>query len=198
MAFVPALDTVLARFNFSGAGVPMSINLHFRSIVSPITISMLQSLGADLATWWNTSLGQVMSDFLTLDNITITDQTVPNSIQHVEVVGTTGALVGSTLPTNVAFVIKSNTNFIGRSFRGRSYIPLLRESDVTANLMAQITADAIVASFQDLLNPAVIAGFDPVVVSKFSNNVQRVNAVVTPIVSYSYTDLTVDTRRKRL
>jgi len=104
------------------------------------------------------------------------------------------------LPNNVSFVIKHSTGFTGRSARGRSYMVGIPNNVVAANEddMGVTQAQAYVDAF-DLLDATLdAAGWNGVVVSRYTAGVLRTTPITTTITGHEFTDLKLDTRRKRL
>lgn len=110
-----------------------------------------------------------------------------------------GQIDAPSMPASTAICITSRTDKIGRSYRGRTYITGLSESDVSGNYVAQAKADALVGVFNDALDAFLTDGdFRPVVASFYNNKAPRANGVGTPINGYDVVDLRVDTQRRRL
>jgi len=110
-----------------------------------------------------------------------------------------GGIDSPSLPANISICITSRTDKIGRSYRGRTFITGMSESDVSGNYVSQVKADALVGVFNDALDAFLADGdFRPVVASFYSNKQPRTAGVATPINGYDVVDLRVDSQRRRL
>jgi len=103
------------------------------------------------------------------------------------------------LPSNVTFCISYRTGRAGRSRRGRHYWIGLAESQVTGNFMDTNQANGIQGALVELnMVRLLAAGQLMVVLSRQENNVPRTTAQAAGINGIFYTDLKVDTQRRRL
>jgi hypothetical protein len=78
------------------------------------------------------------------------------------------------------------------------YHPWLGEGDVTGNSLSSTRADAIISAWETLDATLAASGWQIVVASKYTNGAPRVSAVKTRVTAYMYTDLNVDTQRRRV
>lgn len=111
-----------------------------------------------------------------------------------------GASGGENMPVNVSFVIKFATGLTGRSGRGRVYHWGMAATWLATNenTMDVSVADALVAAWDALDGYISPVGWEHVLVSRYASGAPRVTPLVMAITDYLYTDLQVDTRRKRL
>jgi hypothetical protein len=108
-----------------------------------------------------------------------------------------GGRGGDWLPPQVAFCVTHLTGFTGRANRGRTYFGVLAESDVTGGFITQARANGLrdgLASVRNIMNTI---GWTHVVVSRVRNRVRLPEAVTVEVIGYKYTDLIVDTQRRR-
>lgn len=202
MTFVPATNVaeVFVEHTFNGkAGVGWV--WHFDLSTPPWTEEKLLDLGGAIKAWWDTDMQPNMTAQVSLTRIRLRDITTANSpiADYSTGLPLVGSLTGQAMPGNVAFSIKKNTGLAGRSYRGRSYIFGFNEADVDQNSLGAGRANAYVAALNNaLLLVGSLSDYGMVVVSKYSGNTPRVLGLVTPMTSWSYADLTVDTRRDRL
>lgn len=198
MAFIPAADTMRVVFQYVINSTPYSNVIHMKHAVGPNTVPSMNAAGAALETWWTTFMQPSMSNESTLSTITMTDISQPNSFQVIRSVSLPGALVGATLPMNVAFVIKLSGAFIGRTNRGRQYIAPLREVDVVGNDLDTLRAGEFVFAYERFFVANAVPDYDLAIVSYQQNNVPRIAAQVRLVTDVSAVTLQVGTRRKRL
>jgi len=108
----------------------------------------------------------------------------------------------SALPNNVTFAIKKLSGLTGRSARGRVFwigIPRNKLSGVNENLLDAAYAALIVEDIEFVRTTIEgLAGWDAVLVSRFTGGAARDTGVTFPWITTSNTDLIVDTHRGRL
>lgn len=141
------------------------------------------------------------SDQIALVEAIATDLTTQSSARVTTTAGMpiNGGLAGLIAPQNVTWAIKANTAKRGRSYRGRSYWIGLLQTDAPLDLLGQGRATAITAAMNNLLTlMGPVNGGQMVVFSQMQNGVWLNPGISTPITNYSYTDLVVDSQRRRL
>ena len=174
--------------------------LYFRQTTGSITFTTLGELTGLIQSWWNTSYKLVQSDDYLLERIVGKDLTTELGFESLRTVNEVGNVPGNLLPNNVTFAVKFTTGRLGRSTRGRNYIPAIRESEVTFNTLSVSQASAYVGAYQQLLPTLVGAtsSWEWVVVSRKQNGVVLPAGITYDIGTVSTTNLTVDTQRRRL
>lgn len=113
----------------------------------------------------------------------------------------THAFSGAAMPTQNSLAIKRETGAVGRSYRGRVYWPIwngamLASQDAVSAAVATGAANAL-AAFQ----AAVEGGTYPctmVLVSFQTAGAPNNPGIATPVTGWSYTDLNIDSQRRRL
>lgn len=112
-----------------------------------------------------------------------------------------GTVSGIPLPNHATIAISWRTGLAGRSQRGRSYFVGLADSslDATGQQLAPAAATAINGSWTALL-AAVNANVtrQMVVLSRATGGHPRLTGVTTPITAAVFSDLYVDSQRRRL
>lgn len=110
-----------------------------------------------------------------------------------------GGLGGACMANNTAFCFKLRTARRGRAYRGRFYIPGIPMSQVTDNNhVAETWIEAIIPG---LINAIIVDSPTPsipVVASFRLNKVWRTAAHFEPVLGVAWTDLTLDSMRRRL
>lgn len=202
MPFVPALNIaeVFVEHQFNGKpGVGWV--LHYESSLGAWTAPTLQDCGEALRDWWNTHMKSQVNANTILTRIRLRDITVQNGLVFDLTNGMpiTGTLSGTSPSANVAFSLKKNTGFSGKSFRGRIYQMGMIEADIDQNFILAVRANAYVAAWTEaLFLGGGVADYGMVLASKYSNGGPRSTAQINPVTSITYEDLRVDTRRDRL
>nr|CRY95242.1 hypothetical protein [uncultured prokaryote] len=113
---------------------------------------------------------------------------------------TFGAVTAAPMPGQVTWVVKHLSGLTGRSARGRTYIWGIPVTSLQAdeNLISLAAAEDFVEGFDELPPLVAAAGWAHVIVSRFTGNAPRPTGIFFPVVSYAYTDLRLDTQRRRL
>lgn len=104
------------------------------------------------------------------------------------------------LPANVTFAVKANIGERGKGRNGRKFWIGLAENMVVENAVDETRAGDIQTDLNDLISavnagpPAASLG----IIHTVSNGVPVEPASFSPILSFSYTDLNIDSQRDRL
>jgi len=109
-------------------------------------------------------------------------------------------VTGEAAPNNCSMAVSFRTAVSGRSNRGRNYVPVLTNSQVSENLIDSSWAQDVVNAYSELLfgGGALPAGWVWVVVSRFTGGLPRTVGTFNEIFSVLVTDLIVDSMRTRL
>lgn len=106
------------------------------------------------------------------------------------------------LPNNVTFSIKKTSGLTGRAARGRTYWPAIPRDKVNSadqNLLDSTYAAVLVSVVGSIrTNIDSTGNWDPVLVSRWLNNVKRAVGVTFPWTGESSVNLVIDTQRGRL
>lgn len=103
----------------------------------------------------------------------------------------TGGVATASAPGNVAFCVSLRTALSGRQFRGRKYFSGLPNNQVANNALNVAVADDIVAAVADMIINLAAVSFPLAVVS-------MTFSTVTLVTTALYTDLWLDSQRRRL
>lgn len=113
-----------------------------------------------------------------------------------------GTFAGESLPLQDAVVVTWRTALAGRSYRGRSYISSLAESQQNAGTIAA----AMITNYQSFCS-AMYGGFVTnaaannarlVVISRYLNKIERPNPIGTAVFSYAVRPTVYSQRRRQL
>lgn len=110
----------------------------------------------------------------------------------------TGGSAGDGMPGGTAFVVTLKTALSGRSYRGRKFIFGLNRSQVSGNELLAGYAGSFVEAFNDLIDVLTAVSKLLVVVSRVLDGIDRIVAVTTPVTTAAYSDLEIDSQRRRL
>lgn len=202
MAFIPAPLTAEASMHYRGPNGNEFVNVYyFRRQSGQWDQLQLTQLGLSMLAWEGTAAKNGRSNQITCiscvcRNIAEEDSWVVTTQPGVPIVGTVNT---PALPANVTWCLKFLTGRAGRSYRGRTYWVGLGEGQVAGDFITQGVATAINGYFgapwQEVQEDNEC---DHVVVSRYHNKAPRVIAEVTSVTLVTYTDLRVDTQRRRL
>lgn len=163
--------------------------------------AFLSSLEAVFESWENTTAKLQRATSVVLQKIIVRDLSDPNGNTLTKAVNITGTHAGTHLPNHNTFAVKMDTGKRGRSFRGRVYHIGVNLADISAfsdNALDATRAAAIVAAYQGLITNVATFGAGLVVVQRKRAN-EWINPPVThPILTATYTDLNIDSQRRRL
>jgi hypothetical protein len=199
MPFIPVPGTALIEVVVSLDGQTCENTLYFNK-AGAWTAEDLTALGNAVITWWADNMAPLISSAVTFVLVRATDLTTDTSASVVvpPAVALAGGNSGAPGPNNSAFVLKFNTAGRGRSSRGRNYVLGFSELDVTISHISSVLADQFKAAYTDLFSVATEQGVVWSVVSRFLDNAPRAEGISIPILSVNYTDLVVDSQRRRL
>jgi len=111
-----------------------------------------------------------------------------------------GLVLAEGLPNNATLSIKKVSPFTGRSARGRLYAIGMPQShlDLNENQWSVTDADNYVIALNDIRVGILTGPWTPVIVSRFSNNVQRPVGITFDWINSVIVDRNVDSQRGRL
>lgn len=202
MAFIPAENVASVFMEFTGPDdVIMGWTWNFRLKSGVLDGSYLGELGAVLVTWYDTSMKPLQTAGHSLQRIRLRDLTEENSyaVDYSTGLPETGTRAGNSMPSNTAWCLKLSTGFSGRSKRGRIYHFGFAEADVSGNFIDVNYAASVLSAFRQIpLDLAADDYFEWGVLSRQQDGAPLLSGIFYPIGSIVYTDLRVDTQRKRL
>lgn len=200
MPFVPAQNTCMAELRMILSTQKVENTLYFQASAG-MTPALMTSLGTALITWWSNQMSPLLSNFLSLTEVYLTDLTTQTSPTVSVTAGLpiAGTDASEPLPFNVAYCLSFRTAGRGKASRGRNYICGWTEGD---NLRSDLLAGnitAITSAYTLLVGAGTfVPGLQWVVVSRFLNNAPRATALVQPITNVLGVDSTLDSQRRRL
>lgn len=149
---------------------------------------------------WRIALRPLQPPTITIAGIRSTDWSVADGATQLLVPGSlqAGTNASPILPLNVAICATQTTGRIGRSRRGRNYIPGIAENVVsTGDIIGTTFRNTIVDAYIALRNDLQADGFVNVVASFIADGVARVTALGTAITN-TVVDPYSDSQRRRL
>lgn len=198
MAFVPLPNGIKLCFNFLFRTVPVSFCVH---VAAPATVGQtdVDTVAALGLAWWEDYFRLLVSNDLCVNHIQATDVSQQPAVQSTlpSLTYPCGDAAFDALPNQVAAVVSLRTAFIGRSYRGRLYIPGLVAGSIQDNQISTGQQTGLQDAFAALDAAFDVAGYTWVVASYQENNVLRSTAVGTPVETL-IVNKRVDTQRRRL
>jgi hypothetical protein len=199
VAFQPVPDT--ARFavvHQSGVGDFVVNVLYFRR-TGPWGLPELEAAAQTLATVWVNDVMIHLSTEVSLRRIQARGERAQDDVSFEFVLPSpvAGSRPGEAVPFQCAFCVTHLTGLAGRSNRGRTYFGYISEGDNNNGLLAVARANGLRNGLVSVRNVMSNAGWTHVVVSRVRNKVRLPVAVTIPVIGYKYTDLIIDTQRRR-
>jgi hypothetical protein len=201
--FIPVPNTCLIEMVYSANGQIVENTFHVQK-GSPFTGPQLNSLCDSFASWdtanWraNRVAGAVLTNIkgraLDAAIAPIGQATIAAGLPHVGIAG------GVQQPNNVTFALKLLTGLAGRSTRGRIYAVGMSASSVTAgtNDITAALANNMVTALNTLITNITALGYQLVVTSYRTGGAWRTTGVNYVITIAAYSDLHIDSQRRRL
>lgn len=203
MPFVPFEDCVQVTIQGHVDGQLTVNDLAFRSSTGPRSLADVNALATAIESWYDGGMAGLLNEAWAGSLITAKGLTNPNGliVEH-DFSYSVGGVSGEAAPNNCSMCVSFRTGLSGRSFRGRNYVPVLTNSQVTGNMIDSAWATSVVNEYAALVFPASVGvlpgGWEWVVLSRFAGNVERTTGVFTEITNVLVTDLVVDSQRRRL
>lgn len=193
MTFVnaPGIVTMGAIWSLDGERAENTFNY---KVTGTIDVAKLNAMATTYATWAAANVAQFtdtallllvyMRDLTTQFGLTL-DFTPTSTIQ--------GTNASGLLPNNVTFALKRETGLAGRKNRGRIYWLGVNSNQRGApQTLLSATANAWVGLLNNLMNSQASSNSAQEVIY------HRALGTGTPVIGYTYTDLTLDSQRRRL
>ena len=160
----------------------------------------LSDCATQFAGWAANVLMPLLSSNCTFIGLEVTNISIPNggklSFQQIPAIA--GGNINPSEPGNVSLCISLRTAQTGRAYRGRKYIPGMPVNQRTGNQVLSPWAADLVTAVNDLIGFVQgINGFLSVV-SRTLDLVERLVPVATTVTAVTFTDLNIDSMRRRL
>lgn len=199
MTFQSVPETAQVEIRYRSNSVPWVTTVYARR-PGGYDITYLAELASAVDVWAGTGVIVALSQEVSYTGVRAVGLENENDLA-VEVVrdpAIAGSVVSSPCPVNVAFTIKFTCGLTGRSTRGRNYVAGIPENQAGSREINSGTAGLLVTKYSGLGSAMQVIGWDHVVVSRYANNAKRATGVTFNVITYSYTDLRLDTQRRRL
>lgn len=163
--------------------------------VTPLALFLV---GNVFDAWLTSDYRNMMTTSVKLDQLIVTDISVPNGAQDIRVpTSPSGTVAGTESAGNAAFVASLRTLSTGKNFRGRTYVPGIPQSYlVDAQHVSPAYAGFVNVAFNNLLSALVTAGYALSVLSRYLNTILRATGLLTEVITI-ITDTKVDSQQRR-
>ena len=198
MPFVPLPNTAEVALRFSQDGQFVANVWHVRYEAVP-TQALMQTIANNTIFTWQGSLRPIVSNDVTLLEVSVVDQSVQNGVASLlaPTTNNTGQNLSPMMPNGTTVAVKRATGQTGRSFRGRIYHIGLTEEQVLRNNVTPSIVTALTAAYNDFIDAYESIKCEWVVASRVANGAPRPIGVTTPVTGCS-TNPTIDSQRRRL
>ena len=198
MAFIPATNCVRVVVEGLLDGQELA-NVYHVDVGATVTTVIMNAIIDEFETWLTDELLPNVSEDYEVTAITARDLTTITGalIERPQDPFLAGGQAAGALPNNVALCTTWFTSLAGRSYRGRTYVAGLDETNVTLSRILSGTAAAFATVMVELVNMIAAIGYDLVVASFYTALAPRVSAVLTPIIAAGVNTV-MDSQRRRL
>jgi len=198
MAFIPATNIVKVVVEGLLDGQQLA-NIFHVDVGAAVTTVIMDAILDEFVDWLTDELLPNLSQDYEVTAVTARDLTTITGslIERPLDPFLAGGQAAGSLPNNVALCGTWFTSLAGRSYRGRTYIAGVDETNVTLSRILSGTAAAFATVLVELVNMIGAIGYDLVVTSFQTANAPRVSAVSTPIIAAGVNTVT-DSQRRRL
>lgn len=186
MPVATAQQTVKAEIAYTYATVPCFNIWHFRITEGFLSLPSLTDLSELINDWMVDMLMPTLTDQLVYVRNKITSEDLSSPLEYEGAIVAQPGLVGTPgAPINVAAKVNFISGLIGRSFKGRTYIPGVPEVDVDTRTLGATFATELQAAFEALAIAVGTINYEHVIVSRQQDNAPINPAQVTAVIGYS-------------
>lgn len=197
--FIPLPGGVKLCFNFKLQDVPVTFCVH-AWVNTPVTQGKTDAVAAVGKAWWETYGKDAFSQDLSITSIVATDVSQQPAYQSTEdsFTATTGTIAVEALPNGSAIVVTLKSAYIGRSYRGRVFLPGIDINAVTQNTLSSGAKSNIGSTIAELRNMLISSGFQMIIASYQNNLAHRSTAVGTVVTDIQVRENVKSQRRRNL
>jgi len=199
VAFIPLPGGIKVCINFTLQSVPCSICFHVRQ-VGTVGQADTDDVVSVVKQWWDTTGYNMFSQDLFIDTIQATAVDAVPAVQTTESTFTepNGGQAVESMSGGVAVVITLLTGYIGRSYRGRVFLPGIDVNAVTLNAITAPAKANYEGGWLALISALATNGRPMHVASYQENLLPRTTAVSYPVTSIIVRDYVKSQRRRNI
>lgn len=194
-------DSVVGLF-FRGtlAGQEVETTFFYQMAVA-ITAELLDAITLAASNIWNSDFLPLLPPSYVMTQVYAYDMTAGATAQSFNETneGNVGTRTGVAMPGNVTVAIARKSGKRGRSYAGRIFWPGLTEYQLSSqNVVDAAEAALMIAAITNLDNAMALLNGLAVVLSFTHDGVFSSEAVISAVAEWVFTNLAVDSRRRRL
>jgi len=199
MGFVPFSNTVLVHVRYTYQSQLCENTLYFSNgegVNEGNMIALGEALSNEIATNHMPNLPNALI-CRELYLVDLSSETAP-AVTVTAALPAVGGINTEPAPSNCSLTISFRSSGRGRSSRGRNYLLGLTENYVSNNQVSPYFTAVWSSFYQFCLDQTVAPDWVWVVASRVHNGAPRALGETHPVTAFTYTDLTVDSQRRRL
>jgi len=199
MAFQPVLNCAEAVIQGTVASKAMANVLGFRFSGAYLQAD-IDALAAAVDGAVGSDYKPIMTAGMSYDGTLVRGLTTANDLTSYDNTSAgAGGVSGAQLPNNVTLCATLRSGLTGRSARGRFYaFPTGISQLSAANIFAGTYGTALLAAISAINVAAALAGWQFVIISRFTGGAARPTGVVFPVTQVQLRNTTCDSQRGRL
>lgn len=199
MAYQAVPDVAQIKLESTLEGQQIINDMYFEISGGGINPTNLTDLLNAVNTWFGAEVLPLLSEDLTYLKATAIDLTTQTGPEVLITGNVPGGTASPSLPNNVSACVSFRTDQRGRGARGRNFLAGIPDSKVTLNDLDGTWVGQVIDAYFLVVGPGtLVAGWQWVIVSRFLAGVQRANGLPIPVTNVIFTDLIVDSQRRRL
>lgn len=176
----------------------VTINDLYFQASGAVTPTNMNSLAIAVAGWFGGNLAPLLSDDWSSERVIATDLTTATGFRTEQAAVTIGGVTGEANPNNVAACVSFRTDQRGRSARGRNFVPGIPGAAVTLNTLDPAFITDLLDAYLLLMGAgSFLAGWEMVVVSRFTAGAARVSGLAIPVTNILMVGNSVRSMRSR-
>jgi len=199
MAFQPVPDTARFALVHQSPTADTLVNVLYFRRTGQWDLQDLEAAAQTLATAWINDVLPHLSVNTSFRRVQARGERVVDDVSFEYVLDPprAGLRTGEPVPYQCSFCVTHLTGLVGRSNRGRTFFGYISELDNDAGLITVARATGLRNGLVGVRTVMAAAGWTHVVVSRVRNRVRLPVAITTPVIGYKFTDLVIDTQRRR-
>lgn len=204
--FIPVPNVILYRLRYLVSG-QQCFNTLYANVTDSSDPDQLEGTATRLFDWWAAELAPQAPNGVFLQDVQAVDLAFEDgpTFTYVPPTPSQGTQIDTPSPNNVSFCISFSSAARGPASRGRNYFVGVPKGKTSESNVNASWADAVVTAYKTLLGETVFeAGQQWCVVSRYhgvdadGNPIPRAEGINYIITAVKYTDLVIDSQRRRL
>lgn len=190
------VGVIQCEVNYLYEGIPCQNVLAFKYLTGPITAPAVQALAEELQAAWATYIMPLTVGGLQLTDIYAKSLDFDYPYEFTQIAGNFGGMAGGGAPINAAILTTFVTGQIGRSFKGRTYLPGIPEGEVAARMIDASHQALVQAAYENVNANMFLLDYQHGVVSRVQGGVQIDPGAFTSVSFYFTSPIVADMGRR--